>query len=564
MGYVVGVSSGWWKIAKPPDLLGLAQKVGGFGGTVGVRFIQADVETTSESFEPRLKEEMKRVKKELGMRLGLHAEVGELMSLESSERRLWEQSHLRLVETVKNAADFGAEYVNIHMSARPQLLFLEAQYRVTGYFHPVVSYDGKPLWMTCEKNPKVKELAKRHLRGSVGSLALQDNEKGQNLFYEWRGSIIQNEVKKKLAELEKNPTYIQARELVRAGDIRAQGIQRSLEAQAAEEGRNDAQVIINREEPNIIYEIWKEAVNAKYLTDAAEITAYMLVAEYMKQTDDPLWSSICGGDNVEKAYSEKHAAFNAACAAKYLEGHLTVKDDPANKKHLNGMSIVEWLEKNNIILGIETPEAHEGYEALMRLFNPIDVIPLIDKLKSDKIKLCIDFEHMLSHKMKPEEIIPKLPCDKIFLVHLTKPIPYGGTAHIPLTIGSKGQEIIYKWLYDMRKRGFKDGYLVFERGGGRSGGGKSAWEVIENSVWVIRQIVKYLEQDILPEDLPPEFFGVAEQNKETFARQMATMREHAWDPLEGLLMIPEEKHTFLSRSAVEKNKLEIWEKRKFR
>ncbi|MCX6819517.1 MAG: hypothetical protein NT129_05995 [Candidatus Aenigmarchaeota archaeon] len=35
MGYVVGVSSGWWKIAKPPDLLGLAQKVGGFGGTVG-------------------------------------------------------------------------------------------------------------------------------------------------------------------------------------------------------------------------------------------------------------------------------------------------------------------------------------------------------------------------------------------------------------------------------------------------------------------------------------------------------------------------------------------------
>jgi hypothetical protein len=171
---------------------------------------------------------------------------------------------------------------------------------------------------------------------------------------------------------------------------------------------------------------------------------------------------------------------------------------------------------------------------------------------------------MLSHKIKPEEIIPKLPCDKVFLIHLTKPIPYGGTAHIPLSIGSKGQEILYKWLYDMRRRGFKDGYLIFERGGGRTGGGKSAWEVIENSVWVMRQIVKYLEQDVPPEDLPPEFYGIAEQNQETFARQMATMRDHAWDPLEGLLMIPEEKHTFLSRAAVEKQKGEVWEKRKFR
>ncbi|MCX6819516.1 MAG: hypothetical protein NT129_05990 [Candidatus Aenigmarchaeota archaeon] len=504
------------------------------------------------------------MKKELGMRLGLHAEVGELMSLESSERRLWEQSHLRLVETVKNAADFGAEYVNIHMSARPQLLFLEAQYRVTGYFHPVVSYDGKPLSTICDKNEKVKELAKRHLRGSVGDLALRDNEAGYNRYLEWQSSIEKREIEKELEKLDKDPEYVMAKKLVEAGRLEAQTIQRSKEVQAEQEARGRARSIVNRDSPNIIYDIWKESVNARFLTDAAEITAYMMVAEYMKQTGDPIWSGICGGDNVEKAYSEKHAAFNAACAAKYLEGHLTVKDDPANKKHLNGMSIVEWLEKNNIVLGIETPEAHEGYEALMRLFNPLDVIPLIDKLKSDKIKLCIDFEHMLSHKMKPEEIIPKLPCDKIFLVHLTKPIPYGGTAHIPLTIGSKGQEIIYKWLYDMRKRGFKDGYLVFERGGGRSGGGKSAWEVIENSVWVIRQIVKYLEQDIAPDDLPPEFFGVAEQNKETFARQMATMREHAWDPLEGLLMIPEEKHTFLSRSALEKNKLEIWEKRKFR
>jgi len=42
------------------------------------------------------------------------------------------------------------------------------------------------------------------------------------------------------------------------------------------------------------------------------------------------------------------------------------------------------------------------------------------------------------------------------------------------------------------------------------------------------------------------------------------MREHAWDPLEGLLSVPEEKHTFFSKTAVEKQKGQEWEKRKYR
>jgi len=114
-------------------------------------------------------------------------------------------------------------------------------------------------------------------------------------------------------------------------------------------------------------------------------------------------------------------------------------------------------------------------------------------------------------------------------------------------------------MFDLRKKGFKDGYVIYERGGG-----KTAWDVMQNVVWTMRQIVKYLDQDVPFEDLPPEFYGVSEQTKETYARQLVTMRDHAWDPLEGLLMVPEEKHTFLSKSAVDKGKREEWEKRKFR
>ena len=65
MPYTVGVSSGWWKIDRPPDLLGLATKVGSFGGTSGVQFVQADLDTTSEFFEPRLEEQLKRIKEKL-------------------------------------------------------------------------------------------------------------------------------------------------------------------------------------------------------------------------------------------------------------------------------------------------------------------------------------------------------------------------------------------------------------------------------------------------------------------------------------------------------------------
>ena len=114
MPYKIGVSSGWWKMERPPDLLGLATKVGSFGGTAGVQFIQADLDTTSEFFEPRLEEQMKRIREKMGMELGLHAEIGELMALESAERRLWEQSHLRLIETVKHAAELGMVYLPDH------------------------------------------------------------------------------------------------------------------------------------------------------------------------------------------------------------------------------------------------------------------------------------------------------------------------------------------------------------------------------------------------------------------------------------------------------------------
>ncbi len=555
MPYKVGISSGWWHIDRPPELLGLATKVGSFGGTVGCQFIQADLETTSEFFEPRLKTNLMRAKKELGLEVGLHAEIGELMALESAERRLWDQSHLRLLETIKNAADFGMIYVLVHTSNRPQLMFLEAQYRVTGYFYPVVSFDGQPLYTACEKNENVKKAAKRHLRG-VESVILHDNEEGYNEYLRWRAEIEKEEINKQYAELNKNEMY---RALKKAGDPRAD----AMEAQARQTGESNAVNIVQQNLPEIIYDIWKKAPNAKYSMDTAEIAAYMIIARYMKETGDPLWTTIAKDRDVDDCYVNHHAEFNAAVAAKYLEGHLIADKHPYNKQVFGKeMSLLEFLNKNNVLFLLEIPEAHAGNEGLLRLFNPLDTYILLKKLNNPKIKLCVDFEHMISHKLDVDEVIKKMPRDfgkSVFLFHLGKPIPYFGTAHPTIPIGSRSQEIIYKWLYEMRKSGFQDGYMIYERGGG-----KTPLEVTQNSVWAMRQIANFLDKDINPEDLPPEFYGVSEQNREVFARQSVAIHDHAWDPLEGVLSIPEEKHGHFSKASVEKGKGEVWEKRKYR
>jgi hypothetical protein len=560
MPYKIGVSSGWWKIDRPPDLLGLATKVGSFGGTAGVQFIQADLDTTSEFFEPRLEEQLKRIREKMGMEIGLHAEVGELMALESAERRLWDQSHIRFIETVRHSADLGMKYINVHFSNKPQLLFLEAQYRVTGYFYPSVGFDGRPLFETCEKSAQAKKIAEKHLTGIARTImddARDIWEREINRYYRDLEEKLQGEkLPKAIEDLKKTKQYQEAPEWDR------RVMERQTDTREAEKIHNEIQRLQEEEFPERAYRVWKQAPNACYSIDAAEIGAYLIVAAYMKETGDPIWSSLCNNMDPEKAYREKHPEFNAAVAARYLQGHLEAKWPDVNKKLLKGMSALEWLKEKNIILAFEIPEAHEGFEGLLRLFNPLDGYIMIKKLKSPILKLCIDFEHLLSHKLKVEDMIKGLPSDggkDIIALHLSKPIPYFGSAHVPIPIGSRAQEIIYKWIFDLRKKGFRDGYLVYERGGG-----KTAWEVMQNVVWAMRQMVKYLEKDIPFEELPPEFYGVSEQTKETFARQIVTMREHAWDPLEGLLMIPEEKHTFLSRSAVEKGKKEEWEKRRFR
>jgi hypothetical protein len=550
MVYKVGISTGWWRIAKPPELLGMAAKIA-YGATAGVQFVQVDLETTSEFLEPGLDYQVRRAK-ELGMEVGVHAEVGEVMALESAEWRLWDQSHKRLCETLKHSADLGFVYVNVHLSTKPQLLHEEARFRVFGYQYPVVSFDGQPLSTICDKIPAAKAIAVRNIYRTRHD-ALEEVPEKVDVLRKKYDKMEKEKIAKLKNELRASPSYANMKDSERREHENRIEYAVSQEMQKALE--NEAQ------SHEFIYDCWKSARFSRYILDNSEIGAYEIVANFMADQNDPLWFNICGGKPSE-VYIPKQAEYNAALSAKYIEGHLTSKWHDYNKELLGGMSIQEFCNAKGIYLLFEVPETSEGQEGIYRFFNPLHAYHMIKKLGSPYVKLCIDFEHMLAHKLVPDEIIAKMPGDagkQILLFHLGRPIPYFGTAHVPISRGSHAQEVIYKWLWALKQKGFAGGYMIYERGGGNT-----PMEVMQDSVLALRLIANELEKGTKWDELPSSFYGVAEQNEAVFARQRVSIRDNFMAPITGLISIPEETHTFLGKAAIDKGRAEEWKKGKYR
>lgn len=565
MTYKVGISSGWWAIAKDPNLLGLPIKAGAFGATGGVQFNQVDMETITEFVEPDLKERFRRIVEKLGIEVGLHGEVSPApVALESGERRIWEQAHERLCISLRWAAELKMIYVNIHLSQNVCVQQEEQRIKPFGYQYQLLTPDGRPFYTLAERSKAVKEFIVRKMQAERSRISgeIMSEEAYAKLLKEEEqkfDDLLKKRVGEEIDKLRASPGYQQLPPEAR-GEIERRTQQSVIQ------DLNDAfRKRIHSGE--FMYDAWKVSQFSKYLLESGEIDAYYAVGWHLYSNHDPLWMQIVGNTDPETAYNTKPLQFNAACSAAYLEGHFTTKSHDANKKHLKGMSIKEWCEKNKIKLLLEMPHSQSGTEGLMRFFHPLHSQHLVRKLNSPAIMLTIDFEQSMAQNIDIDQFLNEAPGDfgnLVFLLHLGEPIPYYGTAHIPITIGGQGQEILYRWIYGLRRKGFKNGYIIFERGGGRGGGRGTNYDVFEESVKAIRQMVKYLDMDVPPLQLPAEFFGIGFENPDVWARQMVTMREHAWDPLADVFIIPEEKHFFLGSAAVQKGKAQEWERRKFR
>lgn len=274
--------------------------------------------------------------------------------------------------------------------------------------------------------------------------------------------------------------------------------------------------------------------------------------------------------------------FYAVCAAKFIEGHMKkllkwmengekgliayIEDqvsDEKDKKELKDIA-------KDLKITIEIPDARDttysGLYTICRIKQIYAAVKAIrDSLKDiggERIYMLVDFEHIatqgfdaLDETKNLAEIAPDAG-KYILSLHVTKPNPLHH--HLQVDIGDID---VYKLLYHLRTAGLgkhHTTYLIYERGGEK--------DPFKQSVIALRLMVDQLLQETKPEELvgKPEFFGMKGPALNTEERQRTIIAEHAEDPIEGLMVVPEEEYTFLSKAATDKGAGEKWKKRELR
>ncbi len=330
---------------------------------------------------------------------------------------------------------------------------------------------------------------------------------------------------------------------------------------------------LQRTEFKDVFDFWR-----RHGSEAEEQVAYRIIAKYMWLTHDPLWVDIVGMEydpdqitwrnelgyeyySKDKKSQDKNGPtlkvlverLITAVAAKYIQGHLFVKDERwsmkmDDKELPSHISVYDYCKESNVKIYIETAMPPQGQEGQLRIMSANEHVKLVKNLDMGKItSYCVDFEHLTVNYIYVDKDIETLAdgdAKYITMVHINAPRPIMG-AHSPIDKISHDMQIIYRWLYLMRQKGMKNAYLIWEMG---------SYGVRESAV-AFRKLMEELGKGTDPLKLPKEFYGIDQMFEQ---QQWVNMREHAYDPLKGLIANPEEDHGLLSTEAVKKNKLNEW------
>ena len=341
-----------------------------------------------------------------------------------------------------------------------------------------------------------------------------------------------------------------------------------------------------------IFDFWKN-----HGSECEERVSYHVIAKYLWLTKDKFWVDIVGGeyepDKILKRADEGNEFYYddghgktvddlvenliTAVASKYIQGHLftthptrdmralaeqrihdhvnKVKTEIAGDQNCEKATSVYWYTRfNKIRIYIETAMPPQGQEGQLRVMSANDHVRLVKHLDDGEYtSYTMDFEHLMDNFIDPGTDIDTLKDGDgkyITMLHINAPRPVMGT-HAPLDLISHDQYLLYVWMYNLKQKGMDNAYVIWEMGSFGS----------RESATAFRRLIDCLKKNQHYNNLPNEFFGI----DETFeAQQHVAIREHAYDPLEGVLMIPEETHTLLSSAAKEKGKLAEWARERFR
>lgn len=506
MAYTIGVSSGYWSIKKDVSLLGFDRKIQ-WSATAGVRFTQVDIESINELQEPDLKNKVERTKK-LGITFGCHAEAKAIgmdtLPLDSAIESDYFRAHDRLIRHIKGCGEIGSLYINAHASESMPFLLLWRDLQPT----TLVDIWGRKFSKFLDDN---NDLCKWAIKCNYI----------QEVGHWWQ--YARNDAFNKLEALKKS----QKKELTK-----------EEEEKLAE---------------NFVIDYFKEYFTSGDQIYGSERVAYFITAKWMMNRKDPLWMNIVGkiisdDDLPKQDFLQKWVP---AVSAKYIWGHFNPLknfgyDDPKT-----------LLEKYKVYWLFETSMGEKGHELYVRLGKLAHMYYLARAIGSKWVGYTMDMEHMMGCHLDPEKEIKELPSiggEYLKLVHVTVPTSHN-PSHLPIYMASEAQLYIYERLFDLRKKGFKEGWMIFERGGEEG--------EIKQSTLSMRKIKEFLEKDVPPKELPLEFFGMKPEGPE-LSRQRVAIEEHKLDPLKGMMQVSEEEHDFLGRAARDKGKLEEWKKERYR
>jgi hypothetical protein len=522
MAYTIGVSSGLFSIARSQPnqaegMLTVLRKVF-WGAQRGVQFTQMDLDTIAEFDEPYIMDSVKKIK-ELGLRFGLHSETqatgAHTMALDSALGDEYQRGHERMIDHIKGAGKISAEYVLTHISeSTPLKLIGTKELQST----QIVDFWGNDIGVFLKENPEIMDWA-------------------------WKQEFMQKIAfgRGGYSELsEYNEGYKRRWQSQHPGEKLTEEKEKDLEIDARKDWEENNRLNIS------------ESTRRPSLSYGTERLAYALVAKWMEMHRDPIWIDIVGEGEVfdEKTY-HKWGEWVTAVTAKYIWGHFNPKD---TKKFKDPKKL---LAEKGIYWVFESEMGKVGWEKHMRLVSIPHIYKTVKAIGSPWVKVAIDFEHLLSAGENPIKNIENLPHDSgkdVYVIHVGWPTPHA-PGHVPLYVGSEAQQYVYEGLYKLRQKGWKDGIIIFERGGGE--------DPVKTSVASLRQIVKYLNMDIEPEKLPEDFFGWGMEGGNV-RRQFVNLRMHAYDPLGGLITQPEEEHGFIGKTAIDKGKGEQWKKEKYK
>ncbi len=533
--YTIGVSSGMFGAAQPQEKISyidLSQK-GFYSALKGVNFTQIDLETATELDSPDIDNRLERIRG-LGISYGFHGETpamgGAQIALTSAIEDQYRTGHKRLVKNLEGSGRLKAVYYLQHSCEGPPA---ETPYiRLGESMQPssLVDIWGRRLYIFLDETPSVFNwlIDQPKLYECIRAARPQSNANSE----EMRNKIMKEVASKRGLSNKPKLTEQERKEIFE-----------ETEKRLPEEGRRATKEQI------------KHALKTSEMAWGTEKTSYLAIGKWMSDKKDPIWLGIVGNKKFESV-KENPPDWVPAVAAKYIWGHLNPLPSMENKFK----DPKKILEKYNFDFVIETPMVSKGMEEEYRLVKPKHFAILCKNSGTKHCGVVIDFEHCLGAGINPDKEIEEFCSDGgkyVKALHVGWPTPLQ-PAHVPIPLGSEQQEWLYRWMLALRKKGFNERenrYIIFERAGGVGG------DPVDQSTLALKKIVEFLRQEIPVNNLPKEFFGMEDK---TIKMQESEIREHAFDPVKGLLAVPEEKHGFLSKAAVEKRKEKEWETEKYR